>query len=75
MKKSKLLFVSLLIIPWLTVPFLGTFKRYLPASLFICILIKILDLIGTRKKWWKTYKGISPLNSMDILICGPYICY
>jgi hypothetical protein len=75
MKKSKLLFVSLLIIPWLTVPFLGrhTFKRYLPASLFICILIKILDLIGTRKKWWKIYKGISPLNSMDILICGPYL--
>jgi hypothetical protein len=71
---KKLLFVSLLIIPWLTVPFIGrhTFKRYLAASLFICILTKVLDNYGRRKRWWKIYKGLSPLNSMDILIFGPY---
>ncbi len=64
----------MLILPWLTLPLLGrnTFKRFLPGALFICAFTKILDIIGQRNKWWKFYKGIPPLNSMDFLNWGPF---
>ncbi|MCQ6281707.1 hypothetical protein [Bacillus sp. EB600] len=73
MKKSKLLLV-LLILPWLTVPFLGVnaFKKYLPSALFICTFTKALDMFGEKKKWWRIYKGIGPLDSMNFFNWGPY---
>jgi hypothetical protein len=74
MRNSKLFLVGMLILPWLTIPLLGrnAFKKYLPAAIFICIFTKIIEIIGTRKKWWRFYKGIPPLNSMDMLNFGPY---
>jgi hypothetical protein len=38
MKNSKLFYVALLILPWLTVPLLGrnSFKKYLPAAI-LCV--------------------------------------
>ncbi|MED1205322.1 hypothetical protein [Heyndrickxia acidicola] len=74
MKSSKLLLIGILIFPWLTVPFLGksSFKRYLPASIFIVIFTKALDLFGEKKKWWRFYKGIPPFDSMDFFNFGPY---
>jgi hypothetical protein len=73
-KNSKLFFVAMLILPWLTLPLLGrnTFKRFLPGALFICGFTKILDIIGQRNNWWKFYKGIPPMNSMDFFNLGPY---
>jgi hypothetical protein len=64
----------MLILSWVTIPFLGknVLKKYLPAAIFICILTKFLDIYGERKKWWRFYKGISPLNSMDFFNFGPY---
>ena len=63
-KKSKLL-LGLLMLPWLTVPFLGinTLKKYLPSAIFICTFTKALDMFGEKKKWWHIYKGIGPLKS------------
>jgi hypothetical protein len=74
MKKRNFLLAGLLIIPWLTLPLLGrhAYKKYLPAAIFICIFTKILDEFGRRKKWWKFYKGIPLLHSMDLLNLGPY---
>ncbi|MFB6465503.1 hypothetical protein ACE38V_01665 [Cytobacillus sp. Hz8] len=75
MKKSKLLLVAMLILPWLTVPLLGknTLKKYWPASIFISVFTKYLDVFGERNRWWKFYKGIWPFNSMDFLNLGPYL--
>lgn len=74
MKSSKLLLISLVILTWLTLPSLGrnALKKFLPAAIFICILTKILDIVGERKNWWQFYKGIPPLNSMDFFNFGPY---
>jgi hypothetical protein len=74
MKNSKLFYIALLIVPWLTVPFLGrnAFKKYLPAAIFICTFTKALDLFGVKKKWWRMYKGIPPLNSANFFNFGPY---
>lgn len=73
MKKSKLL-LFLLILPWLTIPLLGVnaFKKYLPSALFICTFTKALDMFGEKKKWWRFYKGIGPLDSMNFFNWGLY---
>ncbi|GHI01643.1 hypothetical protein [Neobacillus kokaensis] len=74
MKKSKLLLI-MLILPWITVPFLGvnSFKKYLPSALFSCIFTKALDMYGKKNKWWKFYKGIGLLDSMTFFNFGPYL--
>jgi hypothetical protein len=65
----------ILFLPWLTVPFLGvnTFKKYLPAVLFSGTFTKALDMYGENKKWWRFYKGIGPLDSMNFFNFGPYL--
>ncbi|WP_102345946.1 hypothetical protein [Bacillus sp. Marseille-P3661] len=74
MKNSKLFYISLLILPWLTVPFLGrnSFEKYLPAAIFISTFTKAIDLFGEKKKWWRFYRGIPPLDSMNFFNFGPY---
>jgi len=74
MKNSKLFYISLLILPWLTVPFLGrsSFKKYLPAAIFISTFTKAINLFGEKKKWWRFYRGVPPLDSMNFFNFGPY---
>lgn len=74
MIKSKIFLASMLILSWLSVPFLGkkAFRKYYPSAIFIVILTKILDIYGKKKKWWRFYKGIPPLDSMDFFNFGPY---
>jgi hypothetical protein len=74
MKNSKVFLLSLLILPWLTIPLLGknTCKKFLPAAIFICTFTKAIDLFGEKKEWWKFYKGIGPFDSMNFFNLGPY---
>ncbi|MGJ7909997.1 hypothetical protein [Neobacillus sp. LXY-1] len=75
MKKSKWFYIALLILPWLTVPFLGrkSFQKYIPASLFISTFTKAIDLFGEKRKWWRFYKAVTPLESMTFFNFGPYL--
>ncbi|WP_188694501.1 hypothetical protein [Pullulanibacillus camelliae] len=75
MKHSKLFLLALLILPWLSIPLLGkpAFKKYLPSALFICTFTKAIDIFGENNKWWKFYKGLPPLNSMNFFNFGPYL--
>ncbi|MBM7680760.1 hypothetical protein JOD43_000924 [Pullulanibacillus pueri] len=75
MKSSKkLLLLAMLIVPWLTLPLLGrkNIKKYFLSALLMCIFTKGIDVFGRKKNWWEFYKGIRPLNSMDMLNLGPY---
>jgi hypothetical protein len=74
MKNSKSFYLALLILPWATVPLLGrsSFKKYLPASMFMSTFTKAIDLFGEKKKWWRFFKGIPPLDSMNFFNFGPY---
>lgn len=74
MKNAKLFYIALLILPWLTVPLLGrnSFKKYLPAAIFMSTLTKAIDFFGEKKKWWRFYKGVPPLDSMNFFNFGPY---
>jgi len=74
MKNSKFFYISLLILPWLTVPFLGksSFKKFLPAALFMVTLTKTIDLLGEKRKWWHFFKGLPLMDSITIFNFGPY---
>jgi hypothetical protein len=74
LKNLKLFYLALLILPWLTVPLLGrnSFKKYLPAAIFMGTVTTALDLFGEKRKWWRFYKEIPPLKSMNIFNWGPY---
>jgi len=53
-KYSKSLLLLLMITPWFTVPLLGkdAFKRFLPAGLFISLVVRIVNFIAKKRRWW-----------------------
>ncbi|MBB2479665.1 hypothetical protein H5P36_05640 [Bacillus sp. APMAM] len=64
------------IIPWLSVPFIGskTFKRFLPGSLFMCFYLIVEGMIAQKKKWWWFPIGIKPNIVGEFpLIFGPFL--
>lgn len=77
MKNLKSFYSALLVLPWLTVPFLGrnSLKKYLPTAIFMSIFTVAIDLYGENKKWWRFYREILPFNltSMNLLNFGPYL--
>ena len=62
MKNLRLFYKALLMLPLLTVPFLGrnSFKKYLPAAIFICTVTTSIDYsafiieLRTAFCWQKT---------------------
>jgi hypothetical protein len=39
----------------------------------MCTFSKAIQLFGEKKKWWRFYKGIPPLNSANFFNFGPYL--
>lgn len=74
MKNRQILLILMLVIPWLTIPFLGreTIRKYLPTSIFITLFTKLLDIYGEKNKWWRFYRGIHLFDSMNFLNFGPF---
>lgn len=72
MKYSKSLLFLLMIIPWFTVPLLGkdTFKRFLPAGLFIYLVVRIVNFIAKMKRWWWWYETLHPKISGHTFYVG-----
>ncbi|MEH7336390.1 hypothetical protein V7161_27580, partial [Neobacillus drentensis] len=48
--------LATLILPWLTVPFMGkrSFFRFLPVASFVNLFISVFSLFCYRNKWWVT---------------------
>jgi hypothetical protein len=53
MKNQKLFLIALLVVPWLTVPFLSkkAFRIFLPTAIFMATFTKALDFYGAKKNW------------------------
>lgn len=66
--------LATLILPWLTVPFMGkrNILRFLPVASFINLFLSVFCLISNRKKWWKTKNPLSPGPVDFTYILGPY---
>ncbi|NRD80240.1 hypothetical protein HPT25_23240 [Bacillus sp. BRMEA1] len=75
MKYDKLLLGSIMLIPWLTLPFMDkrSFKRYFPSALFICVVVFIESIVAHKQKWWLFYKKLIPKTLGELpLIAGPF---
>jgi len=72
--KKMVFSLATLILPWLTVPFMGkrSFLRFLPVASFVNLLLSVFSLICYRKKWWRTNNPLSPGPIDFTYILGPY---
>jgi hypothetical protein len=76
MKYSKLIFVLMMILPWFSLPLLGkdAFKRFLPAGLFISLVVRVVNFIAKRRKWWWWYEKLHPeVSGVIPFIVGPFL--
>lgn len=76
MKKKPVLVLWIMVfISILTLPFLGRkhFKRFLPGTLFMSILIALESIVAEKYKWWAIYKKIPPyfVNEFAFIV-GPF---
>ena len=65
MKYSKLLLALMIASSWLSLAFVGkrSIKRFLPASLFIALVVKVVNIIAKKRRWWWWYEPIHPAVS------------
>lgn len=75
-KYSKSLLLLMMILPWFTVPLMGkeAFKRFLPAGLFISLIVRIVNFIAKKRKWWWWYQTLHPkISGVFPFIWGPFL--
>lgn len=62
MKYSKLLLILMMVFSWFSLVFLDqkSIKRFFPATLFMAIIVRIVNSIAKKKKWWWWYEKIHP---------------
>jgi len=76
MRYSKLLLVLMMILPWFAVPLLGkgAFKRFLPASLLMSLIVRIVNYIAKKRKWWWWYETLRPkISGVIPFMLGPFL--
>ncbi|MCY8231752.1 hypothetical protein [Priestia endophytica] len=76
MKYSKALLLLMIILPWFSVSLLGkdAFKRFLPAGLFISLVVHIVNFIAKKRRWWWWFEAISPKVTWVIpFTWGPFL--
>jgi hypothetical protein len=51
-----------MILSWFSLAFLGRepIKRFLPTSLLMAIIVKVVNIIAKKRKWWWWYGKIHP---------------
>jgi hypothetical protein len=76
LKYSKSLLLLLMILPWFSVPLLGkdAFKRFLPAGLFISLVVRMVNFVAKKRRWWWWYETLHPKMSGVIpFMWGPFL--
>ncbi|USD17775.1 hypothetical protein ND894_13035 [Priestia megaterium] len=74
--RSARVFGGMMLLSWLTIPFIGRqhIKRYLSSTMFISFLIMIESFIAEKKKWWIFPHPPHPyLTSEAALLLGPFL--
>lgn len=73
--KKKLYLVLIILLSWLTVPFIGKrdFKRFYPEAIFMCLYVLIEGFIAEKNKWWTIKERLLPNLSGELpMILGPF---
>lgn len=75
MKHRKMILLVMMLLPWLSVPFLGkrTIKRFYPGALFMGAWITAESIIAKKRVWWRFYEKLIPGVMGEIpFIMGPF---
>ena len=75
MNRNKLLLLTVMFLPWLTVPFLGkkTIKRFSLSAMFICLVVTGESVLANKRRWWRVFERINPNVMGEIpFIAGPF---
>jgi hypothetical protein len=75
MRKNKMILLVMMILPWLSMPFLGkrNIKRFYPGALFICVWVFFESVIAKKRVWWRFYEKLTPKGTGEMpLIIGPF---
>lgn len=76
MKNPKFILVALLVLPWLSTPFMGlkSLKRFLPAALLINVMVSLESIIARRRVWWWVFKTIGKGGKGEMpFLLGPFV--
>jgi len=76
MRNGKLVLGLMVLVSWLTLPFLGwkNIKRYLPASMIISVFIFLEDMVAKKRNRWVIFKKLTPnFNGIAPFILGPVL--
>ncbi|MEH6988623.1 hypothetical protein [Cytobacillus firmus] len=74
--KKKLYLVLIILLSWLTVPFIGKkdFKRFYPAALFMGFYVLIEGVIAKKNKWWTIKTRFHPKLSGEMpMVLGQFL--
>jgi hypothetical protein len=75
MKLSRIIIILLFFFSWLALPLAGwrSVRRFLPASIFMCVFLFIEDFVAEKLRWWVIYPNISAkLRGMTPFALGPF---
>ncbi|SCC29170.1 hypothetical protein GA0061094_3761 [[Bacillus] enclensis] len=75
MKKRNLLILLMALLPWLSLPFIGskTFKRFLPGTFFMSIYLLVEGSVAEKRNWWSFSSSLKPNVLAELpLIFGPF---
>lgn len=75
MRLSRVLILLLLGLSWAVLPLAGwnSIKRFMPASLFMCIMVMIEDAIAEKFKWWTIHPAFSTkIRGIIPFAAGPF---
>lgn len=74
-KIQRLLNISIVLLSWSTIPFLGrrNIKRFFPASILVFLICCIDVQVGKQRRWWSFYNKPQSFipNELPFLI-GPF---
>lgn len=75
-KYSKSLLLLMMLLSWASL-FLfgkGNLKRFLPAGLFMLLMVTLEDLFAQKRKWWAWYEKLFPnLSGIIPFLWGPFL--
>lgn len=66
----------MMVIFWLTIPFMGknAVKRFLPAGIFIAIFTRLENFVTKKRVWWWWYEKLHPkLSGSFPFVWGPFM--
>lgn len=75
MRKNKMILLVMMILPWLSVPFIGrrAIKRFYPGALFIIVWVAVESIFAKKRVWWRIYEKLIPnvIGEMPFMV-GPF---